>query len=185
MLVRMRRIPPTDSMDMAGKSSTARSGDTGVSGARRHGCPPSPHGGSSTQRPRGLTWRGEGNQQGPTGVEGAETWGRRGQSGHRAPGESWQPCAHVAPSTLTSPGCPTTASLDTSRAEGHGDKAGVLWGHQGGHPRVWGKGGCPGTVGNTGHTRDIWWLSWCPGAATRASPVQAGPCQPHPAWVPR
>lgn len=34
MLVRMRSMPPTDSMDMAGKSSTAVSGDTGVSGNR-------------------------------------------------------------------------------------------------------------------------------------------------------
>lgn len=34
MLVRMRSMPPTDSMDMAGKSSTAISGDTGVSGNR-------------------------------------------------------------------------------------------------------------------------------------------------------
>lgn len=182
MLVRMRRIPPTDSMDMAGKSSTARSGDSGVSGAQRHGWPPSPHGGSGTQPPRGLTSRGEGDQQGPAGVEGAEMWGQRGQSGHRAPGESWQPCARVAPGTPMSPGRPTTASRDTCRAGGHGDKAGMLWGHRGGCLQVW---GCPGTVGNMGHARDIWWLSRCPGAATRTSPMQAGLFQPHPAWAPR
>lgn len=82
MLVRMRSMPPTDSMDMAGKSSTAISGDTGDNGdSGDSGYRKGPSQVWGPSRPRGLTWGGEGDEQGPASVEGTkgdsgDTWGR-------------------------------------------------------------------------------------------------------------
>lgn len=96
-------MPPTEIMDMAGKSSTASAGDTGVSreGAVLAGPPRA----GAPDAPQGLTWGGEGDEEGPTSVEGTETEDSGGTWGWGPGAQPHAPIA-LAPSTLISHGCP-------------------------------------------------------------------------------
>lgn len=120
-------MPPTESMDMAGKSSTAISGDTGDSGDR--GYQRGPPTGLETPWPQGLTWGGEGDEQRPTSVEGAkgdsgDTWGQDPENPSDSPTPApWEP-GHpnnapfpVAPHPKPRPPCPPEQGS-------HGDEAG-------------------------------------------------------------